>query len=73
MDANWGMAIGGGGFAFGCVMLRSAAVVWTNGKKGNGKYVETGEYKATTSAIFNRLGAVESKTDKIYELLLKRQ
>lgn len=74
MDANWGIAVGGAGVGFGFFMLRSAAVVWTNGRKGNGnnnKYVEKVEYKATSEAIFNRLGAVEKRTDEIYKLLLE--
>jgi len=35
IDPSWGMAVGGMGVGFGFFMLRSAAVVWTNGKKGN--------------------------------------
>ena len=76
IDPSWGMAVGGMGVGFGFFMLRGAAVVWTNAKKGNGKkdndkYVEIVEYKATSSAIFTRLGAVEKRTDEIYKLLLE--
>lgn len=72
MDANWGMAIGGVGIGFGCFMLRSAAVVWTNGRRlKNGNGITTAFCNERSGNIMHWMEKIDKRLERIEQSLRK--